>query len=293
MLFDETTLRKLEQLALVAAQVRAGVMRGERRSRRRGASVEFADYREYTHGDDLRRLDWNVYARLERPFIKLLEAEDDLAVHILLDASGSMDWPPEAGEEHKFAYARRLAGALGYIALASGDALHAALLGRDERRWGPVRGAGNGVRLFDFLESATAGGRTDLNVSLRAYALRARRPGLALLIGDLLAPGGFQDGLHALQARGHEVGVLHLLSPDEVDPPLLGDLKLIDAETDAAAEITLDAAALDAYRDRLRRWQGEIAAHCRARAVHYIPVVTDQPWERLVLRTLREQGVAR
>src|SRR5690349_18050780 len=106
MLFDESTLAKLNQLVLVASRVRPGAIKGERRSSRRGSSVEFADYRDYTPGDDLRRLDWNIYARLERPFIKLLEEEEDLAVHILLDGSASMSWGE--GELDKFDYARRL-----------------------------------------------------------------------------------------------------------------------------------------------------------------------------------------
>jgi len=124
--FDESTLRKLDQLALVASRIRAGAMKGERRSTKRGTSIEFADYRDYTRGDDLRRVDWNVYARLERPFIKLLEEEEDLAVHLLLDASRSMDYG--ADEQHKFRYAQRLAAALGYIALAAGDRLMVTVL---------------------------------------------------------------------------------------------------------------------------------------------------------------------
>src|SRR5512147_138111 len=140
MLFDETTLRKLNQLTLIASRVRSGAMKGERRSSRRGSSVEFADYRNYTPGDDLRRLDWNIYARLERPFIKLLEEEEDLAVHLLVDASKSMDWGE--GEEHKFRYAARLAAALGAIALGAGDRLHAVGFhsGRQAEGFGPTRG---------------------------------------------------------------------------------------------------------------------------------------------------------
>ncbi|MCZ7545781.1 MAG: DUF58 domain-containing protein [Anaerolineae bacterium] len=124
-LFDEVTLRKLEQLRLMASKVRAGAIKGERRSTRRGTSVEFADYRNYTRGDDLRRLDWNIYARLERPFIKLLEEEEDLAVYVLLDASASMDWPQGgAGDAaHKFTFGLRLAAGLGHIALTTGDYL--------------------------------------------------------------------------------------------------------------------------------------------------------------------------
>ncbi|MBI5715171.1 MAG: DUF58 domain-containing protein, partial [Chloroflexi bacterium] len=122
MLFDESTLRKLEQLSLVASRVRAGQMKGERRSTKRGTSIEFADYRDYVRGDDLRRVDWNIYARLERPFIKLFEEEEDLSVHVLLDASRSMNYPDgeNAKERNKFFYGLRLVAAFGHIALGTG-----------------------------------------------------------------------------------------------------------------------------------------------------------------------------
>lgn len=293
LIFDESVLRKLEQLTLVADQVRVGVMKGDRRSRKRGTSVEFADYRNYTKGDDLRRLDWNVYARLGRPFIKLLEEEEDLAVHLLVDASASMDWP-EGEEANKLRYALMLAGALGHIALTTGDQVAVTLLtgrGQGARRWGPFRGRQNSLRLLQFLETAGAGGVTNLNVSLREYALRGGRPGLLFLLSDMLSPAGYRDGVNALQARGYEVGVLHILSPDEVDPPLAGDLKLVDVETEEDAELTLDVTTLDLYRERLQAWQAELADHCRSRGVHYVPVITDVPWERLVMQTLRVQGV--
>lgn len=293
LLFDETALRKLEQLTLVADRVRVGVMKGERRSRKRGTSVEFADYRDYTRGDDLRRLDWNVYARLERPFIKLLEEEEDLAVHLLVDASSSMDWPEEE-ESNKLRYALRLAGALGHIALATGDQTVVTLLtgqGEGQRRWGPFRGQQNSLRLLQFLETAGAGGMTNLDLSLRHYALRGGRPGLLFLLSDMLSPSGYREGLNVLQGRGYEIGIIHLLSPDEVDPPLAGDLKLIDVETEADAEITLDATTLALYRERLQEWQAEIAAYCQSRRIHYIPVTTDIPWDKLVLQTMRTRGL--
>ena len=299
-LFNESTLRKLEQLTLVAEKVRVGVMKGDRRSRKRGASIEFADYRNYVKGDDLRRLDWNVYARLERPFIKLLEEEEDLAVHLLIDASASMDWPddqtdkPTNQQTNKLTYALQLAGALGHISLTSGDLLTVSLLGSGgDRHWGPHRNQQNSLRLLQFLETGAAGGVTDLNVSLRNYALYGRRPGLLFLISDLLSPNGYRDGLNALQSRGYEIGLIHLLSPDELDPPLGGDLKLIDVETGQDAEITLDPTTLSQYRERLRDWQTEIADHGAGRGVHYIPVSTDLPWEQLVMQTLRVKGVIR
>jgi uncharacterized protein (DUF58 family) len=298
-LFNESTLRKLEQLTLIAERVRVGVMKGDRRSRKRGTSIEFADYRNYTKGDDLRRLDWNVYARLERPFIKLLEEEEDLAVHLLVDASASMNWPD--GEEsttnsqhstNKLVYGLQLTGALGHISLTSGDLLTVSLLhSGGDRHWGPHRNQQNSLRLLQFLETGVAGGITDLNLSMRNYALYGRRPGLLFLISDLLSPNGYQDGLNALQSRGYEIGLIHLLSPDEVDPPVSGDLKLVDVETGQDAEITLDPTTLNQYRDRLRAWQSEIADYCSSRNVHYIPVTTDLPWEQLVMQTLRVKGV--
>jgi uncharacterized protein (DUF58 family) len=296
-LFDETTLRKLEQLSLVAENVRVGVMKGDRRSRKRGTSIEFADYRNYVKGDDLRRLDWNVYARLERPFIKLLEEEEDLSVHLLVDTSASMNWPddgPANQPTHKLTHALHLTGALGHIALTSGDLVTAVLLNSQaDRIWGPFRGGQNSLNLLQFLESGLAGGLTDLNLSLRNYALRGRRPGLLFLLSDLLSPNGWQDGLNALLSRGYEVGLLHLLSPDEVDPPLGGDLKLVDVETGQEAEISLDGTTRDAYHERLRAWQGEIAAFCASRAIHYIPLVTEVAWEKVILNMLRVKGMVK
>ncbi|GAB4271441.1 MAG: DUF58 domain-containing protein [Candidatus Promineifilaceae bacterium] len=292
-LFDESTLTKLEQLTLVAEKVRVGVMKGDRRSTKRGTSIEFADYRSYVKGDDLRRLDWNVYARLERPFIKLLEEEEDLSVHLLVDTSASMNWPDDDSGCNKLIYALRLAGALGHIALATNDLLTVTLLGTEERRWGGFRGKGNTLRLLQFLETAVAAGKTNLNISLQNYALRARRPGLLLVLSDMLSPGGYQDGVHALQARGYEVGLLHILSPDEIEPPISGDLKLVDVETDEEAELTLDPTTLSLYRERLAAWQQEIATFCTKRDIHYIPITTQLPWESVVMNALRRQGVLR
>jgi len=295
-LFDESALRKLEQLSLVAQRVRAGVMKGERRSTKRGGAIEFADYRDYTKGDDLRRVDWNIYARLERPFVKLLEEEEDLAVHLLLDSSGSMDWGEE--ETHKLRYGLRLTGALGQIALSTGDRLTVQMIpavGQNARaghgRFGPVRSRGHTFRLLEWLAAQTAAGTTDLNASLRDYVQSGVRPGLTLLISDLWSPAGFQDGVTALQARGHELGIIHLLSPDELDPPVGGDLRLVDIETGDAQEVSIDRPMRNLYRRRVDEWRAEIANWCRGRGVHYIPVSTQTPWEQLVLQTLRIQGL--
>jgi uncharacterized protein (DUF58 family) len=296
-------LATLDRLALVARRVRAGQTAGERRSTKRGTSVEFADYRDYTQGDDLRRVDWNVYARLERPYVKLFEEEEDLAVHVLLDGSGSMAWGGESAagdkreviDENKWACARRLAAALGYVALTSGDRLAVANLKSQipNSKFGPVRGRGHVLRLFDWLEEVGAEGTTDLSAALRSYAVSGGRAGLVVLISDLFSPAGYAEGLTALSARGHEVAIVHVLSPDEVEPPRGGDLRLLDVETGEPQEVTIDGGMRALYRRRLEEWQGEIRATCRARDVHYVPIVTDTPFDRVVLYDLRRVGLVR
>ncbi len=294
-LFDEQTRRKLEQLMLHAGRVRSGAIKGERRSNKRGTSIEFADYRDYTPGDDLRRLDWNIYARLERPLIKLFEDEEDLAVHLLLDTSASMDWGGETvAERDKFDYARRLIAGLGYVSLATNDRLAvAALTGSGIQQFGPARGRGYGVRLFNFINDLEPRGLIDLNAALRDYALRAGRPGLVLLVSDMFSPSGYLDGLNTLLSKGNEVGIIHVLSPDEVEPPLAGDLRLIDVETGAAQEVTIDGGMRQLYVERVQAWRDGIRAECVKRGVHYLPVTTDTAWEKVILYDLRKLGVVK
>ncbi len=291
MLLDADLLAQLDPLTFAVRHVRPGQMAGERRSTKRGTSVEFADYRDYAPGDDLRRVDWNVYARLSRPYVKLFEEKEDLAVHVLLDASGSMDWGEDAA--HKWTYARRLAAALGYVALTSGDRLTVQTLGQEPARFGPTRGRAQVLRFFRWIESLPASGITDLNVDLRAYAIAGGRPGLMLLLSDFFSPTGATDGLTALLERGHEVTALHLLSPDEVDPPLGGDLRLRDVETGAEQEVTIDAAVRTRYCQRLAAWRDELRADFRGRGARYLPVTTDVPPARVLLYDLRRAGVWR
>lgn len=299
-LFDETILHKLERLTLIAGRVRAGAMKGERRSTRRGTSIEFADYRNYTRGDDLRRIDWNIFARLERPFIKLFEDEEDLAVYVLLDGSSSMDWPKggsEGGniEHNKFRFAQRIAAGLAYIALGTGDNLTlSALYGANRNiTWGPHRGRGRALPLLHHVAALSTGGILDMNIALKEYATRYRRPGLCLLISDLLMPGGFEDGMTALQNVGHEVVIIHILSPDEIDPPLAGDLQLVDVETGISQDVTIDAAMRDLYSQRLLAWRDDITQYCLRRGIHYVTVDTSISWEELILFELRRLGLVK
>lgn len=292
LLLPEKLRRRLDSMTLVARSIRAGAMKGERRSVRRGTSIEFADYRNYTPGDDLRKLDWNVYARLERPYIKLLEDEEDLAVHILLDISASMDWPPENAPDNKFTFARRLMAGLAYTSLSTGDRLMlTALNDRGPVFFGPSRGRGQTVPMLQYLHGLKAAGVTELNSALRSYALREKRPGLLILISDLFSPNGHMEGLNALRGKGHEVLVLHLLSPEELSPPLAGDLRLIDVETGRAQEVSIDAGMRDLYQRRLEAWLEGIRLDCARRDVHYLQVRTDSTPERVLLYDLRRLGV--
>jgi uncharacterized protein (DUF58 family) len=260
---------------------------GGRRSKKRGTSVEFADYREYTHGDDLRQIDWNVYGRSDRLFVKLREDEESLTVHLLIDCSRSMDW----GRFHKLGYARRLAAALGYVALASQDQVEA--VGFNERLTAhlpSLRGKPQTGRLFSFLGALEPSGQTDLKAALRAYAAMHRRSGMAILISDLFSPGGL-EGLTALLDRGFEATLLHVLDPTETDPDVDGEIELFDRETRQTMRLSVDAAALDAYRKRLADWIAETEAFCAKRMVRYVPTSTAVPLEDFAFRQLRARRI--
>jgi uncharacterized protein (DUF58 family) len=312
-LFDETFLRRLESLTLIARQARPGQWQGERRSPKRGQSVEFADYRNYVPGDDFRLVDWNAYARLERFFIKLFVEEQDLTMHLLLDTSRSMDWPPDsAGQSgHKFTYAQRAAAALGYIALAGLDKVTVTAL-EGGHYFPPHRGRQQAFALFDFLTGLSAAGSTRLADALARYAAQARQPGPLLIFSDLLdasesanqrisesanqhindwPPRLLVSSFTTLLARRFEVSLIHLLSPDEVDPTFSGDLRLLDAESGQTVEITADFEALSRYKAGLVAWQNEIRTWCGQRNIAYVPVTTDVPFEEFIFTFLRQRGL--
>lgn len=293
MLFDETTLRKLNQLTLVAGRIRSAGMQGDRRSTRRGNSVEFADYRNYTPGDDLRRLDWNIYARLDRPYIKLFEEEEDLSVTILIDGSRSMDWGQN--DLHKFTYALRLAGGLGAVALHSGDQLSVALLrdGRVAGEYGPTRGGVALGQLFSFLERLQAEGTTDLNRAIQQFTIKPRRAGLVIVISDLLSEAGYESGLRELLGRGHQTALIHVLAPDELDPDLAGDLQLVDVETGQEQDISLDGSLRSLYRERAQAWIHAIQTDCRKQGIRYQSITTSQPWDEAILLEMRRAGIVK
>lgn len=281
-------LRKLDRLALQTRRAMAGDLQGERRSPKRGSSVEFADFRPYTTGDDIRQIDWNLYARAERFYLKLFVAEEELNVHLLVDTSRSMAW----GEPEKLHYARQITAAFGYIALSNLDRVNVTAFGGRPAAVSGIRGKRGAVALFEFLQRLEAGSSANLTQFCRNYIQTARSAGPLLLCSDLFDPG-WRDALRILSSRPFEITVMHVLAPQEIDPPLEGDIRLIDSEGGPAVEISADLDVLQRYRESLRAWQSEIEAFCSGRGMRYVPVNTTEPIEDFVFGQLRRAGVIR
>jgi len=282
-------LRKLEQLSLVAKRVFPGRMRGERRSSKRGASVEFADYRNYTIGDDFRRVDWNVFARLEKLFLKLHVEEEDLHVYVLIDASKSMTF----GEPSKLFYAKRTAAALGYMALSGFDRVgFAALSGQTAATLSPKRGKGHIFPIFDWLKGLQGEGETNLAASIKDFALRTRTPGIAVVISDFFDTD-YQQGILNLLSRRFEVSLIHVLDDEELRPSMVGDLKLIDSETGAEREISISPALLRRYEQAVTDFCEDIEQFSHRYGINYIRTITSENFEDIILTYLRRRGMVK
>ncbi len=286
--FDEAFLRQLERLLLLMRSPVRGGLKGGRRSVKRGQSVEFADYREYALGDDLRQLDWNVYARLEKLFVKLFIEEEDVTVTLLLDASASM----ASGRPEKLLFAKRAAAALGYIALASEDRVTVSVMaGRASRRRGGLRGSGRVFRLLSDLSAVEpAAGPTDLVAAARHAAAQLTGRGVVVLLSDLLDPAADRV-IRELAATGSELVIIHVLSPDELDPALEGDLRLVDSETGDRVDVTADLGTLDAYKTRLAAWKQGFADLAARRRASYVDLSSDTNLAELMFAELRRRRV--
>jgi uncharacterized protein (DUF58 family) len=289
-LLDQETLAKIGRLDIVSRKILQGRQKGEKRSKKRGQSVEFADHRQYAPGDDLRFLDWSIYARLDRLMIKLFLEEEDLHVYLLVDSSLSMDY----GTPNKFRYAQKVAAALGYIGLTNmnrvGVGTFSSALDRTLR---PERGRRNLRKLLKFIEDTPCVGTTDLSAACRRFALEHQRRGIVVIISDFLDRNGYEEAIRLFVARRMDVFALHVLSPQELDPPLAGDLKLVDAEDQEETEITVSGPLLAAYRRNLNAYIAQLRDFCHKRGCRYLTVSTELPFERLVLEQLRQLGMVR
>jgi uncharacterized protein (DUF58 family) len=286
-LLSPSFLRKLEQAAIASRHILLGRTKGERRSARRGTSVEFADFRAYNPGDDLRYVDWNAFARLQRLFLKLFVEEEDLHIYCLLDGSRSMDF----GSPPKFAWALQAAAALSYIALCGGDRVQVFTQsdgdGEASRQF---RGRGAAPELFGWLALRRPGGGTDLPTAVRYLQRAAPAPGLTFLLSDLLTPD-WEAALSRLAASKGEVCVLHVLSREEFAPSARGDLRLIDSETSAEREVTMGASVLRRYTQERDGFLAAVRAACSRYGFSYLFSVSDEPVEDVILKSLRRLQV--
>jgi uncharacterized protein (DUF58 family) len=287
-LFDEAFQKRLEYLALVSRRVFRGRTRAERRSRKTGAGVEFADYRRYSAGDDYRQIDWNVYGRMDRLVLRLFEEEEDLSVYLLLDCSASMGF----GEPDRLSYAKKLAAALSFVALDHLDRVSiSALRDGEVLRLPPTRGKNRIFTVFEFLRPLRASGTTRLQEAVRAFTAQNKRRGLAILISDLYDPAGFEGAINALRYARFETHVLHLTSAAETDPGATGDVELIDAETGEARRVTLTPALLARYRQAHDAYRERIRAFCVQKQVGLFELDTGTPPEEAILNVLRQGGL--
>lgn len=303
-------LRRLEQFQLLAARRAKSSAKGERRSRARGQSVEFADHRSYVPGDDFRYLDWNLFGRLDKLFLKLYEEERELPVRIFLDASESMTF----GEPRKFDFARQVAAAIGYVALCGFDRVSVIPFPNAEGRmkneesaanpsaigYGQsaiegalrsVRGKKSSMQFFQNLNALTAAGGADFNEVLRRGALEARHTGLAIVLSDFLDPAGYEAGLTALVGRGFQVNVVQILAPEELAPTTFGDLRLVDSESGGLQEVTFGRYRMKAYQQTVQNFIQRLREFTTKRGINFFMAPSNMDLQDLLLKQLRKSEV--
>ncbi len=283
-------LARLEQLELVSRKIFMGRMKGERRSKRKGQSVEFADYRNYVIGDDLRFLDWNLFARLDRLFIRLFMEEEDLHFYVLLDNSLSMDF----GTPTKLHYAKQIAAALSFIGLVNMDrVVIEAVNDRLTQSMPAARGRHSLWRVMGFLQNIQPAGPSNLKRSLRSFSLKCSGKGIVVLLSDIMDKDGYEDALRYLVARQLDIYVIQILSQEEIEPEIVGDLKLVDIEDDDVAEVTVSGPLLKRYKQNLAAYRTKLHEFCARRGISCLFTSNQVPFERLVLTYLRQRGLVK
>lgn len=298
-LIDTALARRLERLNLITRGRLTGQGQGDRRSLRKGSSLEFADYRHYVEGDDPSRVDWNIYGRSDALFVRVYEEEEVLNVHLIVDASRSMDW----GEPNKLRYVRRVAAALGYVALNASNRLFVWPLNAAGPPFGPAWGRRRAGPLLSFLDDVKSAQAATPELGIGALAppdidqalmssYTSRASGLAIVLSDLLSPT-WEKALFRLASRPGDVVVLHTLAPQELQPALGGDVRLIDRESGARVPLTLNNDAIRIYAQRLADWRQKVESFCSRHNLTYVPITTAEPVESLLFDSLRRRKVVR
>ncbi len=289
-LFDDEFQRKLDYLAMVSRRVFSGAMRAERRTKKTGSGVEFADHRDYTAGDDFRYLDWSAYQRFDRLLIRLYEEEEDLSIYFILDTSSSMAF----GDGEKLRQGKRLTAALAYVGLANLDRI-AIVTATDEisGRMQSTRGKARIFRIFRFLRAVKAEGHTDLGEAMKTFVAQHKRKGLAVLITDLYDPAGLEKGINVLRYNKFEPFALHVVDPSEARPDLKGDVRVYDCETGEEREVTVTAKVLERFGQAYEEYLEEAKRFCTSRQVSYFRADVTIPFDELILRVFRRGGFLR
>ena len=287
-LFDSQFLKKLEYLSLVSRRVFRGSLLAQRRTKQFGSGIEFADHREYTPGDDLRYLDWNVYARHGELLLKRFQEEEDLHVYFLLDCSRSMAY----GTPAKFDLARQVTAALAYIALADLDRIAIVAFADQVIADFPLtRGKARILSLLDFLERLEPQGTdTDVTQAMQQFVRRKQRLGLAVVVSDLFAPAGYDKGFDLLRHRRYEPHVVQLHDPREARPEMIGDVELLDIENSTTRKVTVTERNLITYRRLFDEYQEGVNRYCRNYGIGCMQATTDVSFDELVLRMMRAAG---
>jgi uncharacterized protein (DUF58 family) len=289
-LLPSELMHQLERLELVTRKIFRGRMKGERRSKRKGQSVEFSDFRNYVPGDDLRFLDWNMYARLDRLFLKVFLEEEDLHFYTLIDASLSMNF----GDPTKLQYAQRLAAALGFVGLIRADRVKIETVAQLPHRSSPVlRGRRSTWRLLELIEAIEPSESVPLAQGVKNFCLRNPGKGIIVLITDLMDKEGYEPALRYLMSRQMDVYVVQILSAEELDPDIKGDLKLVDCEDQDIAEISVNNALLKRYQQSLAALVNGARDFCTRRGMTYLMAHNRLPIQDLVSKYLRERGLVR
>jgi uncharacterized protein (DUF58 family) len=289
-LFDDDFQRKLDYLALVSKRAFAGRMRAERRTKKTGAGVEFADHRDYQPGDDFRYLDWNVYQRFDRLLLRLFEEEEDLAIYFIVDASTSMGF----GDAKKLRYAKRVAAALAYVGLANLDRVSiSSTTDKVMGRMPQTRGKARIFKVFRFLKELKADGQTNLEDALKSFVAQNKRRGLVVLASDLYDPHGFERGINVLRYNKFDPFVVHVVDKQEAKPKLAGDVLLYDCETGDEREVTVTAKVLERFELAYQEYLSDIDRFCSSKQVPYIQADVSMPFDELILRVFRRGGFLR